>query len=159
MLDEFHRCGTQSWQENILSFLILVPNVPVLGLSAAAIRYLDNQRDMSAADQTRAVCWQILYADYFRRREQLRGLYNIGSIEVGYDVRLRKSVLRRTRRLPTAHAVHRFAGRESVRLAVQSKAIRQTRQDERRTEKAACRDKRDSDAVKEIWNGNICAAR
>ncbi len=47
VLDEFHRCGAQSWQENILSFLRLFSNVPVLGLSATAIRYLDGQRDMS----------------------------------------------------------------------------------------------------------------
>ena len=45
--DEFHRCGARVWQENILKFLKFFPDVPVLGLSATAIRYLDDQRDMS----------------------------------------------------------------------------------------------------------------
>ena len=47
VLDEFHRCGAQIWQKNISKFLELYPDVPVLGLTATAIRYLDNQRDMS----------------------------------------------------------------------------------------------------------------
>ena len=47
VLDEFHRCGAEIWGKNITKFLILFPKVPVLGLSATAIRYLDNQRDMA----------------------------------------------------------------------------------------------------------------
>lgn len=47
ILDEFHRCGAQMWGFGVKSLLSLYPDVPVLGLSATAIRYLDNQRDMS----------------------------------------------------------------------------------------------------------------
>ena len=47
VLDEFHRCGAEVWGKNITKFLVLFPKVPVLGLSATAIRYLDNQRDMA----------------------------------------------------------------------------------------------------------------
>ncbi len=47
VLDEFHRCGAKVWGQGVLRLLELYPNVPVLGLSATAIRYLDNQRDMS----------------------------------------------------------------------------------------------------------------
>ena len=45
--DEFHRAGSQFWGAAVQKLLSLYPNVPVLGLSATAIRYLDNQRDMA----------------------------------------------------------------------------------------------------------------
>ena len=47
VLDEFHRCGAEMWGEGVQRFLALFPNAKVLGLSATAIRYLDNQRDMA----------------------------------------------------------------------------------------------------------------
>ena len=47
ILDEFHRCGAEMWGLGVKSLLSIYPDVPVLGLSATAIRYLDNQRDMS----------------------------------------------------------------------------------------------------------------
>ena len=47
ILDEFHRCGAEMWGLGVKSLLSLYPDVPILGLSATAIRYLDNQRDMS----------------------------------------------------------------------------------------------------------------
>ncbi len=47
ILDEFHRCGAEVWGQGVQNLLTAFPNTPVLGLSATAIRYLDNQRDMS----------------------------------------------------------------------------------------------------------------
>lgn len=47
VLDEFHRCGAAEWGRGVEKFLSIYENVPMLGLSATAIRYLDNQRDMS----------------------------------------------------------------------------------------------------------------
>lgn len=47
ILDEFHRCGAEMWGAGVERLLSLFPNVPVLGLSATAIRYLDNQRNMA----------------------------------------------------------------------------------------------------------------
>lgn len=47
ILDEFHRCGAEMWGSGVNSVLKAYPDVPVLGLSATAIRYLDNQRDMT----------------------------------------------------------------------------------------------------------------
>ncbi len=47
VLDEFHRCGAAVWGAALKSFLELYKGVPVLGLSATNIRYLDNQRDMA----------------------------------------------------------------------------------------------------------------
>ncbi len=47
ILDEFHRCGAQMWGQGVQNLLAMYPEAPVLGLSATAIRYLDNQRDMS----------------------------------------------------------------------------------------------------------------
>lgn len=47
ILDEFHRCGAAAWGQGVGRFLGLYREVPLLGLSATAIRYLDNQRDMS----------------------------------------------------------------------------------------------------------------
>ena len=47
ILDEFHRCGAEMWGEGVHRLLTAYPNVPLLGLSATAIRYLDNQRDMA----------------------------------------------------------------------------------------------------------------
>ena len=47
ILDEFHRCGAEFWGAGVEAVLKAYPNVPVLGLSATAIRYLDNQRDMA----------------------------------------------------------------------------------------------------------------
>ena len=45
--DEYHRAGARMWQLGVQRFLKLFPDVPVLGLTATAIRYLDDQRDMS----------------------------------------------------------------------------------------------------------------
>ncbi len=47
ILDEFHRCGAKVWGQGVENLLSMYPNAGVLGLSATAIRYLDNQRDMS----------------------------------------------------------------------------------------------------------------
>ena len=47
ILDEFHRCGAKVWGQGVQNLLSMYPGVPVLGLSATAIRYLDDQRDMS----------------------------------------------------------------------------------------------------------------
>ena len=47
ILDEFHRCGAEQWGTGVQKLLNLFTGVPILGLSATAIRYLDNQRDMS----------------------------------------------------------------------------------------------------------------
>ncbi len=47
ILDEFHRAGAEQWGLGVQKLLRRYPDVPVLGLSATAIRYLDNQRDMT----------------------------------------------------------------------------------------------------------------
>ena len=47
ILDEFHRCGAEMWGEGVDRLLTMYPDVPILGLSATAIRYLDNQRNMA----------------------------------------------------------------------------------------------------------------
>ena len=47
VLDEFHRCGAEMWGKGVSNLLDMYPDVPILGLSATAIRYLDNQRDMA----------------------------------------------------------------------------------------------------------------
>ena len=47
ILDEFHRCGAKQWRTGIQALLNANPSVPLLGLSATNIRFLDNQRDMA----------------------------------------------------------------------------------------------------------------
>ncbi len=47
ILDEFHRCGAAEWGKGVERLLSRYANTPVLGLSATAIRYLDNQRNMA----------------------------------------------------------------------------------------------------------------
>ncbi len=47
VLDEFHRCGAEMWGQGVQKLLSTCAATPVLGLSATAIRYLDNQRDMA----------------------------------------------------------------------------------------------------------------
>lgn len=47
ILDEFHRCGAQMWGNGVNRLLEIYPDTPILGLSATAIRYLDNQRNMA----------------------------------------------------------------------------------------------------------------
>ena len=47
VLDEFHRCGAEMWGQEVQKLLSTYAATPVLGLSATAIRYLDNQRDMA----------------------------------------------------------------------------------------------------------------
>lgn len=47
VIDEFHRCGAEMWGQGVDNLLTMYPSAPVLGLSATAVRYLDNQRDMS----------------------------------------------------------------------------------------------------------------
>ena len=47
ILDEFHRCGAEMWGKGVQNLLNAYPYTPILGLSATAICYLDNRRDMS----------------------------------------------------------------------------------------------------------------
>lgn len=47
ILDEFHRCGAKMWGLGVELLISTYPDVPILGLSATAIRYLDNQRNMA----------------------------------------------------------------------------------------------------------------
>lgn len=47
VLDEFHRCGAVQWGKGVEKLLQEYKNVPLLGLSATAVRYLDYQRDMA----------------------------------------------------------------------------------------------------------------
>ena len=47
ILDEMHRVGSPCWGGSVRELLRIYPDVPILGLTATAIRYLDNQRDMS----------------------------------------------------------------------------------------------------------------
>lgn len=48
VLDEFHRCGAEVWGQGVRALLNMYKEVPLLGLSATNVRYLDNQRDMAA---------------------------------------------------------------------------------------------------------------
>lgn len=48
VLDEFHRCGAEMWGAGVQRLLRSASSAKILGLSATAIRYLDNQRDMAA---------------------------------------------------------------------------------------------------------------
>ena len=48
VLDEFYRSGARMWGQGVQNMLNGVHEIPVLGLSATAICYLDNQRDMEA---------------------------------------------------------------------------------------------------------------
>lgn len=47
ILDEFHRCGAESWAIGVFGLLQAFPRARILGLSATSIRYLDGQRDMA----------------------------------------------------------------------------------------------------------------
>ena len=47
ILDEFHRCGAQVWGKGVKRLLERFNEAYLLGLSATAIRYLDNQRNMA----------------------------------------------------------------------------------------------------------------
>lgn len=47
ILDEFHRCGAEMWGNGVQNLLNTYSSVPVLGLTATNIRYLDNRRDMA----------------------------------------------------------------------------------------------------------------
>ncbi|MGN0425405.1 MAG: Helicase associated domain protein [Acetatifactor sp.] len=47
VLDEFHRCGAESWGRCVHRLMQAFPEAKVLGLSATNIRYLDNRRDMA----------------------------------------------------------------------------------------------------------------
>ena len=47
VLDEFHRAGAEYWGAGVQKLLSAYPQARLLGLSATAIRYLDNQRNMA----------------------------------------------------------------------------------------------------------------
>lgn len=47
VLDEYHRAGATYWQKGVEQLLFTYSDIPVLGLSATNIRYLDSQRDMA----------------------------------------------------------------------------------------------------------------
>ena len=66
ILDEFHRCGAQMWGEGVQRLLAAFPDVPILGLSATAIRYLDDQRNMAEElfdrlEDTLSASWDMMY--------------------------------------------------------------------------------------------------
>ncbi len=96
VLDEFHRCGAKMWGEGVRRLLLSHPNVPVLGLSATNIRYLDNQRDMAdelfegniASEMTlgEAIARGILLAPKY-----VVSLYSYQNQLEGYAARLEKA--------------------------------------------------------------------
>ncbi|MBD9190867.1 MAG: helicase [Catenibacterium mitsuokai] len=47
VLDEYHRAGATYWQKGVEQLLFTYSDIPVLGLSATNIRYLDSKRDMA----------------------------------------------------------------------------------------------------------------
>lgn len=47
VIDEIHRTGAPQWNRRVTALLNMYLNVPMLGLSATNVRYLDNQRDMA----------------------------------------------------------------------------------------------------------------
>lgn len=47
VLDEFHRAGAEEWGRRVKYLLDYYAGIPVLGLSATNVRYLDNSRDMA----------------------------------------------------------------------------------------------------------------
>jgi len=47
VLDEFHRCGAETWGAGVERLLEAFPQAKLLGASATPIRYLDGERDMS----------------------------------------------------------------------------------------------------------------
>ncbi len=47
ILDEFHRAGAAEWGRGVEALLSIYADVPILGLSATSIRYLDNRRNMA----------------------------------------------------------------------------------------------------------------
>lgn len=47
ILDEYHRGGALTWGLSLTKFLENNSNLPIIGLSATNIRYLDNQRNMA----------------------------------------------------------------------------------------------------------------
>ena len=75
ILDEFHRCGAESWGKSVEELLNASPKAKVLGLSATHIRYLDNRRDMakelfdgqiaSKMELSEAVAQRILPAPFY----------------------------------------------------------------------------------------------
>ncbi len=44
--DEFHRVGAEMWSQGVERFRRMYPTIPLLGLTATSVRYLDSQRDM-----------------------------------------------------------------------------------------------------------------
>ncbi len=46
VFDEFHRAGAAQWSLGVERLRRMYPSVPMLGLSATAVRYLDNKRDL-----------------------------------------------------------------------------------------------------------------
>lgn len=51
ILDEFHRCGAVEWGQGVDRLIEMYDDVPILGFSATAIRYLDNQRDIETVQE------------------------------------------------------------------------------------------------------------
>ncbi len=47
VIDEIHRTGAPQWNRRVTALLNMYPNIPMLGMSATNVRYLDNQRDMA----------------------------------------------------------------------------------------------------------------
>lgn len=47
ILDEYHRVGAPQWKTGVERLFAANPGVPILGLSATNIRYLDNRRNMA----------------------------------------------------------------------------------------------------------------
>ncbi len=45
--DEFHRAGAEMWSLGVERFRAMYPTIPLLGLTATSVRYLDNNRDIS----------------------------------------------------------------------------------------------------------------
>ena len=94
ILDEFHRCGAKEWGKGLKRLMDCHPQAKILGLSATAVRYLDNNRDMAEElfDQNVAsemTLGEAIVRGILRAPVYISAIYDYGAELKKYESRIR----------------------------------------------------------------------
>ena len=115
--DEFHRIGASEWGAGFERLVSEYPQVPLLGLSATHIRYLDNQRDMAEELFDGNIASEMTLGEAIVRGVLKSPRYILSVFAYQEDYERIRSRVRRTRNKAVRHEAEQYL--EALRRALE----------------------------------------
>ncbi|MBR1473337.1 MAG: DEAD/DEAH box helicase family protein [Paludibacteraceae bacterium] len=117
IFDEFHRCGAEQWGKGVQRLLNAYSNIPILGLTATNIRYLDNQRDMADELFDNCVASQMTLGEAIATGILAAPKYVIAVFSFEEDLKNYEAKVRRTRNKAVRKKAEEYL--EKIRRAIE----------------------------------------